>query len=56
MGNDDPKGALQVCAALAEFALPKLSRAEVKAETDAVEKHTITFRWGGNAIPPGGEV
>lgn len=46
LGKDDPKGALQVYAALAEFALPKLSRAEVKAETDAVVKHTITFRRG----------
>lgn len=55
LGKDDPKGALQVYAALAEFALPKLSRQEVKAETDAVVKHTITFRRGGKVITPGHE-
>ena len=44
LGKDDPKGALQVYAALAEFALPKLSRQEVKAEADTEVRHTITFR------------
>jgi len=53
LGKDDPKGALQVYAALAEFALPKLSRQEVKAETDAVVKHTITFRRSGEVVTPG---
>lgn len=52
LGKDDPKGALQVYAALAEFALPKLSRQEVKAETDAKVKHTITFTRGGKVITP----
>lgn len=33
-----PKGALQVNAALADFAVPKLSRQEVKAEADAKVK------------------
>jgi len=50
LGKDDPKGALQVYAALAEFALPKLSRAEVKAETDAEVTHTIRFTRGGTPI------
>lgn len=55
LGKDDPKGALQVYAALAEFALPKLSRQEVKAETDAEVRHVINFRRGTDWIPPGHE-
>ena len=53
LGKDDPKGALQVYAALAEFALPKLSRQEVKAEADTEVRHVITFRRGGKVITPG---
>jgi hypothetical protein len=53
LGKDDPKGALQVYAALAEFALPKLSRAEVKAETDGEVRHVIRFTRAGNEVKPG---
>lgn len=55
LGKDDPKGALQVYAALAEFALPKLSRQEVKAETDTEVRHVINFRRGTGWTPPGHE-
>jgi len=53
LGKDDPKGALQVYAALAEFVLPKLSRQEVKAEADTEVRHVIHFRRGADWITPG---
>lgn len=56
LGKDDPKGALQVYAALAEFVLPKLSRAEVKANTDAEVTHVIRFMRGGKELAGAGHV
>lgn len=48
LGKDDPKAALQVYAALAEFVLPKLSRIDGKG-TDGDKTYTITFV---DDIPP----
>ena len=42
LGKKDPKGALQLYAALAEFVLPKLSRIEGRPEVDEV--FVIDFR------------
>ena len=39
LGKEDPKGALQVYAALAEFVLPKLSRIEAKNPMDMDTLH-----------------
>jgi hypothetical protein len=47
LGRDDPKGALQVYAALAEFALPKLSRTEATIEGRGEQRHVITFTRAG---------
>ena len=44
LGAEDPKGALQVYAALAEFALPKLSRIEAKTTTEG--EVVVKHRWG----------
>ena len=44
LGDSDPKGALQVYAALSEFVLPKLSRVEAKNEGTANVRHVITFK------------
>lgn len=52
LGTDDPKGALQVYAALAEFALPKLSRMEATTENSGNVKHTITFQRGTRVLDP----
>lgn len=53
LGEEDPKGALQVYAALAEFALPKLSRVEAKVENEAEVTHVIRFTRGGQPVPYG---
>lgn len=53
LGKDDPKGALQVYAALAEFALPKLSRTEAAIEGKEEVTHTVTFLRGGRELKPG---
>lgn len=42
LGKEDPKGALQLYAAFAEFVLPKLSRIEGRPEVDEV--YVIDFR------------
>lgn len=46
LGKEDPKGALQVYAALAEFALPKLSRME--AQHTGERDFKVIHRWGSD--------